>query len=504
MGFFQNIQAVWNNISLVQRAMLVAVVLTVGIVGTLLFQWARRPDMRMLYQQLSPEEASKITEKIGEQGIAYELRNGGTTIYAPKEHIYQLRLDMAKEGLPVGEQGGYKIFDKEKVGASPFAQEVNLKRAMQEELAKSIQMIDGVDYVRVHIVSAEKNIFASKAGETTASVVLRLRPGYTLSASNIAAITYLVAGSVDGLNSDKVTVIDSQGRLLSSETDQNGTHRAGTVQAYRESVEQSLEKKVEDMLTTVLGPGRAAVRVSAVIDMNSVSTIKETYEPKGIVKKEDIQKNEEKDPGAESAAGTAATAGKSKKDETITTEYVNPKTIEQRDVLPGKIISLSASAVVDLSPRDANETGSNAASGKIMQLADVEKLIRNTLGLDLTDTESLTVVDARIYRPSESLIEAEPSSWPRYMAIVRQASLGIMAVCSLLVLRIFKGAKKKAATQTVPGQLPAAGMNQTAGFLPAGGAADSFALRRQISGALRKNPEQVKQVFASWIQEREA
>ena len=276
MGFFQNIQAVWNNISLVQRAMLVAVVLTVGIVGTLLFQWARRPDMRMLYQQLSPEEASKITEKIGEKGIAYELRNGGTTIYAPKEHIYQLRLDMAKEGLPVGDQGGYTIFDKEKVGASPFAQEVNLKRAMQEELAKSIQMIDGVDYVRVHIVSAEKNIFASKAGETTASVVLRLRPGYTLSASNIAAITYLVAGSVDGLNSDKVTVIDSQGRLLSSETDQNGTHRAGTVQAYRESVEQSLEKKVEDMLTTVLGPGRAAVRVSAVIDMNSVSTIKET------------------------------------------------------------------------------------------------------------------------------------------------------------------------------------------------------------------------------------
>lgn len=504
MSFFQKIQAVWNNISLVQRALLVAVVLTVGIVGTLLVQWSRRPDMRMLYQELSPEEASKITEKISEKGIAYELRKGGTTIYAPEEHIYQLRLDMAKEGLPVGDQGGYTIFDKEKVGASPFAQEVNLKRAMQEELAKSIQMIDGIDYARVHIVSAEKNIFASKAVETTASVVLRLRPGYTLSASNIAAITYLVAGSVDGLSSDKVTVIDSQGRLLSSETDQNGTHRAGTVQAYRESVEQSLEKKVEDMLTTVLGPGRAAVRVSAVIDMNSVSTIKETYEPKGIVKKEDIQKNEEKDPAAASGGNAAAaTPGKSKKDETITTEYVNPKTVEQRDVLPGKIISLSASAVVDLSPEDANETGSNAASGKIMQLADVEKLIRNTLGLDPTDTESLTVVDARIYRPTESLIEAEPSSWPRYMAIVRQASLGIMAVCALLVLRIFRGAKKKAGEQVIPGQLPA-GTSEAAGFLPAGGAADSFALRRQITGALRKNPEQVKQVFASWIQEKEA
>jgi len=504
MNFFQKIQAVWDNISIVQRALLVAVVLTLGIVGALLFQWARRPDMRMLYQQLSAEEASKITEKISEKGIAYELRNGGSTIYAPKEHIYQLRLDMAKDGLPVGGQSGYAIFDKEKVGASPFAQEVNFKRALQEELAKSIQMIDGVDYVRVHIVNTEKNIFASKAADTSASVVLQLRPGYTLSALNIAAITHLVAGGIDGLNSDQVTVIDSQGRLLSSESGQAGAHRAGTVQAYKERVEESLENKVEDMLTTVLGPGRAIVKVSAVIDMNSVSTLKETYEPKGIVSKEDIQKNEEKDPATASGGNAAGTPGKSIKDETITTEYVNPKTIEQKDVLPGKIISLSASAVVDLSVSDANETGSGTEPAKIMQLADVEKLIRNTLGLDPADTESLTVVDVKIYRPVEVLIEAEPSSWPRYMAIVRHGSLGIMAVCALLVLRIFKGAKKKTEA-TMARQLPATSAGEAAGFLPAPAkGSDSLALRRQISGALRKNPEHVKQVFAGWIEERQA
>jgi len=503
MSFFQKIQAVWDNISLVQRALLVAVVLTLGIVGVLLFQWARRPDMRMLYQQLSAEEASKITEKISEKGIAYELRNGGTTIYAPKEHIYQLRLDMAKDGLPVGEQGGYAIFDKEKVGASPFAQEVNFKRALQEELAKSIQMIDGVDYVRVHIVNTEKNIFASKAADTSASVILQLRPGYTLSALNIAAITHLVAGSIDGLNSGKVTLIDSQGRLLSSESGEAGAHRAGTVQAYRERVEESLENKVEDMLTTVLGPGRAIVKVSAVIDMNSVSIIKETYEPKGIVKKEEIETDSE--PVAASGSDESGTPPPPKKKETINTEYVNPKTIEQKDVLPGKIISLSASAVVDLSVSDANETGSGSEPAMIMQLTDVEKLIRNTLGLDPADTESLTVVNARIYRPVETLVEIEPSSWPRYMAIVRQASLGIMAICAFLVLRVFKGAKKKALQGAVPGQLPAAGTTEATGLLPASNtASNSLALRRQISGALRKNPEHVKQVFASWIEERQA
>jgi len=107
MSFFQKIGAIWQKVSIVQRALLIAIVLTFVVVGVLLTNWARRPDMRMLYQQLSPEEASKITEKISEKGIVYELRNGGTSIYVPKEKVYQLRLDMAREGLASGEQGGY-------------------------------------------------------------------------------------------------------------------------------------------------------------------------------------------------------------------------------------------------------------------------------------------------------------------------------------------------------------------------------------------------------------
>jgi flagellar M-ring protein FliF len=180
MNFFQKISAIWQRIGLVQRALLIGLLLTFIASCVLLVYWARRPDMRMLYQELSPEEAAKITEKIGEKGVVYELRNGGTSIYVPRGQVYQLRLDMAKEGLPVGEQGGYKIFDNEKIGVSPFVQTVNLKRALQEELAKSIQMISGVNHARVHIVSPEQTLFTQDAGKTSASVVLRLRPGYKL------------------------------------------------------------------------------------------------------------------------------------------------------------------------------------------------------------------------------------------------------------------------------------------------------------------------------------
>ena len=500
MNFFQKIAAVWQKVSLVQRALLIAIVLTFIVIGVLLTNWARRPDMRMLYQQLSPEEASKITEKISDKKVVYELRNGGTSIYVPKEKVYQLRLDMAREGLPVGEQSGYRIFDNEKIGVSPFVQNVNLKRALQEELAKSIQMIDGVVHARVHIVTSEQTLFTSDAGKTTASVVLRLRPGYRLSALNIAAITHLVSGSVEGLTFEYVTVIDSQGRLLSSQSGQTMASGAGAVQDYREGVEQNLANKVEEMLTTVLGPGRAIVRVSAVIDMNSVNIATETYDPTAkVASKEEITTGSETEAGTVSATGQPAAPGSTKKDEIVITEYEVGKTVKQEIILPGEIRSLSVAAFVDLSVADANEEAAGGSSAMIIELSDVEQIIRNALGLK--ETASLKVVNVKFYRPAvDALVDQEPSNWPRYMAIARHASLGIMAVCALLVLRIFRGARRKVTSEA--GQLP--GAARPGGLLPSGGEkSESLVLRRQIADALRSKPGQVRQVFASWIEERE-
>jgi len=486
---------------LVQRALLIAIGLSVLAIGVLLIYWARRPDMRLLYQGLSPEEAAKITDKISERNIVYELKEGGTTIYVPKEHVYQLRLDMAKEGLPQGQQSGYRIFDDEKIGVSPFVQNVNLKRALQDELAKSIQMIDGVVGARVHIVSSQSDygrLLTSEAGKTTASVVLQIRPGYRLSASNIAAITHLVAGSVEGLKSENVIVVDSSGNLLTSSSDQTIVTGAGTVADYKERVEQSLAKKVEDMLTAVLGPGRATVRVSAVIDMNSVSTVTETYDPSAkVASKEEITTKSEVEQEKAPAQGQTATPGSTKKDEMIVTEYEVGKTVKQEVILPGEIKSLSVAAFVDLTPADANQTEAGSQPAMIMPLSDVEEIIKNALGLKQTDL--LKVVHVKFHRPTELLIEEGPSNWPRYIAIARHLSLGIMAICALLVLRIFRGAKKKAALVASPGQLPA---GAAIGLLPAGQAAsEPLVLRKQIAYALQNNPEQVRQLFSNWIEE---
>lgn len=502
MNFLNKINLIWQKINLIQRALLITVTLTIIIIAAFLVHWARKPDMRMLYQGLSPAEASKITEKISEKDIPYKLKDGGTTIYVPKENVYQLRLDMAKEGLPVGEQSGYKIFDDEKIGVSPFVQNVNLKRALEEELAKSIQMIDGVLHARVHIVNPEQRLFASEASKTTASVVLRLRPGYKISGSNISAITHLVSGSVKGLKSENVTVIDSQGRLLSSESDTTIARGASTIQDYKERVEQSLAKKAEDMLTAVLGPGRATVRVSAVIDMTSSNLLLETYEPSAKVPtKEEIKSKSEAQTPPTSAEGRSTTPASTTKDETVITEYAVGKTVEQKVDLPGKIQSLSVAAFVDLTPADVNETETSGQSAMIMQISDIEDIIKNALGLK--DTDFLKVVNVKFHHPAELLTKEEPSNWPRYIAIARHASLGIMAICALLVFRIFSKARKKAISEAETKQLP--GTEGAIGLLPAGeGASEPIMLRRQIANALQKNPERAKELFTSWLEEKEA
>jgi len=496
----QKIRAIWQKIGLVQQVLLGAIVLTFVIAGAGLFYWAGRPDMRMLYKDLGPEEASAITEKISESGIAYELRNGGTAVYVPKESVYQLRLDMAKEGLPSGQLGGYKIFDNEKIGISPFVQTVNLKRALEEELAKSIQMINCVARARVHIVSSEQTVFTPEAGKTTASVSLELKPGYSLSEQNKAAITHLVAGGVEGLTAENVTVIDTQGRLLAGDSGGNLAAGAGTVQEYRQKVEQDLEDRVEEMLTTLLGAGRAKVMVSAVIDMNSVSTITEKYEPKGVATKEEITTGSETGVSVAQAAGQPSTPGSLKKDETILTEYEVGKTVTQETVLPGEIKSLSVSAVVDLSPADPNATGSGGQTAKVMDPNDVEKLIENALGLDLAGGDSLTVIDAPFVRPPQSPLDEEAGGGLDFVAIARQASLGIMAICALLVLRMFKGAKKK--VQAEAAEQLAAGEG-SAGLLPGGsGSSGAPALRHQVALALKQDPERVRQLFTSWVEDK--
>jgi flagellar M-ring protein FliF len=505
MSLLTTITTIWQKTTLMQRAMLVAIIMACGISAFMLTKWAKQPNMRLLYQDMDPQEAAKVTEKIAEKNIAYQLRGNGTSIYVPQEHVYQLRLDLAREGLPSGQQGGYKIFDDEKIGVSPFVQSINLNRALQDELAKTIQMIDGVVYARVHLVRPEQTLFGSAEDRASASVTLRLKPGFNLGQSNIAAITHLVASSVEGLKSENVTVVDSTGKLLSNSGDDTIASGVGTILEYKEQVEQALAKKAQDMLTHVLGPGRATVSVSAVLNMTSANHTKETYDPTTkVATKEEIKNKSESGPApAAQQAQTAAASTPTSKDETITTEYVVGKVVEQKTEMAGNIVSLSVSAVVDLSPPQTADANATAAA-PVISLTDVEEIIRNAVGLKSTD--SLKVVNAKFNHPQPSGdLEQEYQQslkWNRYIQIARQSSLGILAISALLVLKFFSSARKRAMlAMSGAGNLPAGA--QTAGLLNAGQMNEEpLVLRTQIASALERNPEEVKRLFSNWVDEK--
>ncbi|MCP4455401.1 MAG: flagellar M-ring protein FliF [Planctomycetes bacterium] len=490
MDVLNKIEAIWRNVSLVQRALLVGVVLTVAVAGVFLTNWATRPDMRLLYSNLDVESAGKITDKVSEKGIAFKLSSDGTSVYVPREHRAQLRLEMSRAGLPDTGQKGYGLFDRQKIGVSPFVQNINMKRALEEELAKSIQYIDGVVHARVHVVTSEHTLFSNQADETTASVVLKLKPGYKLSAMSIAAITHLVAGSVEGVRSDGVTLVDSGGNLLSGDPDQMMSNGAGTVADYKERVEQSLEKKAESMLETVLGPGRASVRVSVEIDMTSDVT-RTTTPTKGILKKEEITKS--KEPGAAGAAGGA------KSDELIMSDYELGATIKEESTPPGEITSRAIAVLVDLSDDDPNVTT------PIMALQDVNDIIKNTLGYKSSD--SIKVVEAKFRRQEDTSLAEEEAGGLDFVAIAGQASMGIMAICAVVVLKVFKGSKKNAVKPSrthlplpVDGGTPAlmAGEDSES---DEGAGLELMELRRRVGDSLRANPDQAKRLFTSWLEE---
>ena len=343
-----NFKEIWRRTSLVQRVLLLGIVLGFAGAGFFLVNWARQPDLAILYTSLDPEQAAKVADKIRDQGVPFELTNGGTTILAPAEKIYSLRLVMAGQGLPKNDQSGYRILDEEKLGASPFTQRVNYNRAIEGELAKSIQMLDGVVASRVHVAQPESSLFAGKDKQASATVVLALKSGTRLTPSNVAAIVHLVAGSVESLSPNKVVVVDSQGTLLSGEGGSNDLVKtAGTLLDYKGQIEEYLAKKAEDMLTAALGPGRATVRVDATVDTISSTTTTETYDPeKKVITKEETTSSSTPPTDPKAAAGG--------KEEKSTNEYMVSRTTEQKTEIPGQVKSLTVAAFVD--PRRPSPT----------------------------------------------------------------------------------------------------------------------------------------------------
>jgi len=504
----QNVRDSWQRMGLVNRVILLTALLASGGAIVLLVNWARTPSLSLLYSGLAPEEASRIVEKIRDAGTPYELRSGGTSVYVPDDKVYSMRLELAGQGLPAGDQRGYRILDEEKIGTSPFTQRLNFRRAIEGEIAKSIQALEGVTAARVHVVRPENSLFGGQEKASSATVVLKVRPGWRLSPRNIAAVIHLVAGSVEGLKPEDVVVVDSAANLLSGNSRDGFSRGVGTFLDFKTQHEEYLAHKVEDMLTQVLGPGRATVRVSCTIDNSSATTTSEVFDPQAKVSTKEETKT--KSASGTAAAEAAAANGGTTKEETQLTDYAVGRTVKHETIVPGKVMSVTVAAFVDLSapaPADAAAAGgATPPATPNLKAADIETIIRNALGLK--ETDAIKVVETPFHRaqPSEASAAEEASSDTRtfYLDIARQASLGVLVIGALVALKVVSGSRKKGGT--MPAGALAGGQTAAVGALPMpSGAAEEnpTLLKSRITAALQENPEEVKRLFMAWAEGRQ-
>jgi len=274
------LKALFKNLSPAKRFTLISLVGGTIIGFIFLMNWAGSPDFQVLYSNLGPEDAGAIVAKLKEKRIPYKISSNGSSILAPSEQIYDLRLELATNSLPRGSGVGFEIFDNAKLGMTEFVQNVNYQRALQGELSRTIDKIDGIESSRIHIVMPSKSLFIEEETPTTASVILKLRSGRWLSKDQVQAIVHLVSSSISGLNPENITIVDNYGKMLSGTKDKSGTGQISSDQlALQEKMEKGLESRIQTMLETALGAGKAIARVSCSLDFTREEKTEELYQP---------------------------------------------------------------------------------------------------------------------------------------------------------------------------------------------------------------------------------
>lgn len=322
----------------------VTLALLIATVVTLVFIFS--PTYETLYVGLDAAEAGQVAEKLREYKVGYRLENGGTTIAVASSDIYEVRLKLASEGMPRSGSVGYEIFDKSNLGMTEFLQKVNYRRALEGEIARSISSIRGVQSARVHIVIPESRLFREAQKDATASVVLSLGGAGGISSDQVEGIIYLVSSSVEGLSPDKITILDSAGRLLSRKNSGSALGALSSSQLeLRKQAESYLEDKALSMLDPVVGSGKAVVRISAKLNFEQVEQTIENFDPDNpTIRSEEriTETSSEKNSNPNNQGKTITNSN-----ENVVTNYEINRTVQHVVNSVGNIEKLWVSIVVD-------------------------------------------------------------------------------------------------------------------------------------------------------------
>ncbi|MBN9523966.1 flagellar M-ring protein FliF [bacterium] len=458
-------QTYWRGLGVARRAGIVAAV--AGVVAALAAVVYFSPGTRYLplYRELAPEDVGPIRTALTGASIPVQLGDGGTAVLVPEAKLAEARVAVGAAGLPTRGGKGYEVFDENTLTMTPFVQTVNYQRALQAELARSVAQIEPVQSARVLIARPEPTPFVRDQKAPTASVVLKLKPGTTMSRANAAAIVSLVARSVEGLKPENVTVVDSTGRLLSDPHAGNRDDLPAPQLEYRQALETYLSTKAQDLLTHYLGAGRAVVRVSADVNFQKLKEQRVTYSPTdrvAVAERSTTSKATGASAGGVAGAtsnvaraggalgGGSRSGGGGSSEEVLQTDYLVSKTTQDIEDRMGAVTRLTVAAIVD----QAGVKGENKLGA-----ADIQELVKQATGFKVgrdeikLSTAALIVPETPEEGPDQA---AELAKIQTYVGIARNICLALAVVMAGSIVPLALLRRRAAAAPTPAAEAEAA------------------------------------------------
>ncbi len=514
--------------------LMVSVAATVALLAGL-WMWGQTPDFRVLYANMSERDGGAVIESLQQQNIPYKFSDGGT-LMVPGDKVHEVRLSMAAQGLPKGGTVGFELMENQKFGTSQFLEQVNYQRALEGELARSVQTMAAVANARVHLAIPKPTVFVKEKQKPSASVVLALHAGRSLDEGQVNAIVHLISSSVPDMPALNVTVVDQSGSLLSVAHGGTGQLLDATQLKYVRQIEQDYVKRIEDILSPITGAQNIRAQVTANLDFSVSEQTSENFKPNQPPNQaavRSLQSSETKDlaknvggvPGAlsnqppvpatapivspASAVPGASASDSSNSHKELTTNYEVDRTIQHTRMPTGNIKRLSVAVVLNnrsVTDKDGKITSTPYTD---QEKAQITSLIKEAVGFEEKRGDTLNLLNSAFNDTQEILPEIPLWKQPDMLALVKDVLkyLLIAGGIGFLLLGIIRPAFKSVAEH-------AAAQNEafSQGVHNAGGAGEyaaqqagnSYDNNLQIAKQLAKDdPKIVATVVKEWVNKNE-
>ena len=533
--------------------MLAAAALIALISGS--WMWSQAPEYRTLYSNVSDRDGGAIVTSLAQMNIPYKFTEGSGAITVPASMVHDTRLKLAAQGLPKGGGVGFELMENQKFGSTQFQEQVNFQRALEGELARTIQTLSAVQAARVHLAIPKAAVFLRESQKPSASVLINLHPGRMLDRAQISGIVHLVSSSVPDLNTAAVSVIDQHGALLSGNGEHKGASSLDATQlSYVSQLEANYTKRIQDILEPIVGRANIRAQVTAEIDFSESESLAETFKPNGEQADVTVRSRQlSEEPraggsgtqgvpgalsnqpapaptaplvaqGAAKGASPAADQGTTRRDST--TNYEVDKTVRRTRSATGSIKRLSAAVVVNY--RRTAETPVAAPAGADTPTADAQKadaakaepikskpapltaeemqgitaLVKETIGFTEKRGDSVNIVNVAftVSDAPDTLVELPLWQQPEVIALGkelgRNALIGGLAL--FLILGVLRPVLRQLAASNPP---PPQGPNQE--LLSAEDEEDiPVTLANPLESArqlARQDPRAVANVVKNWV-----